>query len=311
MATYNSSEFLQAQLDSLFEQTDQDWELLIRDDSSTDQTPTILASYQERYPSRIHLYRSETNVGARENFSTLLEIADADYIALADADDVWLARKIEAARAEVVRQEAPHGRNTPVLVHSDLRVVDHDLRSLASSFWAYQGLDVPGGHPLRRILMQNVVTGCSTMFNRSLLGRCRPVPPEAIMHDWWLALVASAAGVISELREPSVLYRQHAANRVGAKRGNPIGAVAETIRNRTLWNGEALKALRENIVRTQHQARALDRSSGTALTPAQRAMVSAYGSVGTKPWLARRFTLLRHGLLKAGLIRNAVLLGFA
>src|SRR4029077_11295650 len=103
-----------------------------------------------------------------------------------------------------------------LLVHSDLSVVDDALRELQPSFWRYSGFD-PERTNLARLLLKNTVTGCASLVNLPLVMLPVPVPPAALLHDYWLALVAAAAGRIAVVREPLVAYRQHARNAVGAR----------------------------------------------------------------------------------------------
>ena len=111
---------------------------------------------------------------------------------LADQDDVWLPEKIAVLLGRMRRLEAELGQRTPILVHSDLVVVDSSLRKLHPSFWACRRLDPVRGATLRRLAVENVVAGCSAMINRALAEECLPIPQQAIMHDWWMALVAAA-----------------------------------------------------------------------------------------------------------------------
>ena len=106
----------------------------------------------------------------------------------------------------------------PAMVHTDLRVVDGELRELSPSFMQYSCLD--GNRlALPQLLMQNVVTGCTMMVNRALADlSCREIPKGAVlMHDWWLALVAAVFGKTVFINEPLLYYRQHGDNEVGAK----------------------------------------------------------------------------------------------
>jgi hypothetical protein len=64
-------------------------------------------------------------------------------------------------------------------------------------------------------MVQNYITGCTVVFNRALAARALPIPPEALIHDHWLALVAAATGRIITLRCPTMLYRQHGNNQIG------------------------------------------------------------------------------------------------
>lgn len=217
LATHNGGRYLQAQLDSLTGQSYRHWRVRVRDDASQDNTRDIISRFEQANPAHVAgVYQANPHCGAKNNFGQLLEVADGDYFLFADQDDVWLPYKIEhlLARAKALELQYP---GKPILVHSDLMVANADLKPLAASFWQYQSLKPQSGAHFKRLLIENCVTGCACLFNRRLLELARPLPIEAIMHDWWLALVASAFGVIDSLPETTLLYRQHAHNNVGAR----------------------------------------------------------------------------------------------
>jgi hypothetical protein len=160
-------------------------------------------------------------LGVLGNFAALAEAAlnsSAPYIAFADQDDVWHPEKLAwqlACLGEAQRASSP---DTPIAVHSDLEVVDAQLRPIHRSFLRYQGLWHETDRPLRTLVVQNFVTGCTLLINRPLLELAVPIPPAALVHDWWLALCAAAAGRLEFVPQPTVRYRQHAGNTIGAKR---------------------------------------------------------------------------------------------
>ena len=218
MATYNGARFLCEQLDSVLAQARPGVRLLVRDDGSTDATREILAAYAGNRPEGVLVENGSRRLGACGSFSALLERSDADFVVLCDQDDVWLPGRLDAMLRRLVELEDRHGRGAPLLVHSDLTVVDAGLRELCPSFWRYQGLDPFRGGVLNRLLVQNVVTGCAAILNRALVRRATPIPKAAVMHDWWLATAAAALGRLEALAQPTALYRQHGENRVGAQR---------------------------------------------------------------------------------------------
>ena len=139
LATYNGATFLAAQLDSILGQTHTDWRLIIGDDGSTDGTREVIGAYRARFPEKIVTLGERTeNVGVVRNFSRLIEHAEADYVALCDQDDVWKPEKLELSLDKMRALEAKHGADTPLLVFTDLSVVDRDLRVVHPSFWRYQ-----------------------------------------------------------------------------------------------------------------------------------------------------------------------------
>lgn len=219
LATYNGAAYLREQLDSLLHQHCNDWTLLVRDDGSQDQTLGILQRYAQA-DSRIRMVQDDLGtLGPLGNFRVLLEAArahGADYIFFADQDDIWESHKVGKELDLLMKAEAYHGKTTPLLVHSDMTVVNQRARVLHPSFMRYQGIRHEAAGGLRVLLVQNYVTGCTLALNRSALESVLPIPDRAVMHDWWMALVVEATGTILFLDEPSVNYRQHPNNQVGA-----------------------------------------------------------------------------------------------
>ena len=217
LATYNGEKYLDEQVRSLFSQTYRDFVVIARDDHSSDQTPEILARWSAAQPDKIRVVSDDCgNLRPTANFGRLLEICDAPYFALCDQDDIWLPNKVERAINEIRRLENQFGETIPILVHSDLIVVDEKLNEISPSFFDHSKIDVSKGGRLDHLLFNNIVTGCASMGNRALLDLVRPIPDGAPMHDWWLALVAASCGVVGTIAEPTILYRQHGRNQVGA-----------------------------------------------------------------------------------------------
>jgi len=112
--------------------------------------------------------------------------------------------------------ENRYGKNTPILVFSDYALINEFAYPIKSSLQEIWHVD-PRKISLNLLLTVNAVSGCITSFNRALIRLAVPFPKEVIMHDWWLALVSSAAGNITFLPVVTTLYRQHASNAVGVK----------------------------------------------------------------------------------------------
>lgn len=225
MATYNGEQFLRQQLESILAQSNQDWQLLIRDDGSDDNTVRIVEDYADRMPGRVRLVTNNgSHLGASLNFGKLLEYADTEYIMFSDQDDVWLPNKIELTLNAMKAAERVYP-DKPILIHTDLQVMDSELNTIANSMWSYQKLFPEVGDDLKRIMAQNVVTGCTVMINKRARAVSIPVPDEAIMYDWWIALNVCRHGKIIYVSIPSVLYRQHSSNRLGAQKARKIDII--------------------------------------------------------------------------------------
>ncbi len=288
MATYNSAAYTAEQIASISRQSFRDWHLFVQDDCSTDATPQVIERSRLQDPGRITVLRTSANLGAKANFASLLAGVTARYLMFCDGDDVWEGDKIERTLNLLKRYEAVFGVDKPLLVHTDLMVVDRDLQPIASSFWRMQGNDPRASLRFNRNLVGSPAAGCTMLLNRPLRDRSVPIPAAAIMHDWWLLIVASAFGNVIYLNRTTVRYRQHGANVVGALDWGPW-AMARSFLG--LLGGRT--ALQRSIDRTVLQGRALLERFGHDLTPRQRRLVAGLA------WPARD-RLQRLGHLLAG-----------
>jgi glycosyltransferase involved in cell wall biosynthesis len=299
LATYNGARYLREQMESVLAQDDPAVEILARDDGSSDGTVEILEEYARRLPERVRLVSDGVKSGsAKENFLQLLAASSAPYVCLCDQDDVWLPGKVSASLQAMRGLEAKHGKAVPLLVFSDLRVVDAELRELSPSYWRQERVDPSAIARLRSTLGQNVVTGCTAMLNRPLVELALRMPEETPMHDRWIALLATTLGHSAFLTEATVLYRQHGGNVVGAR---VEAETLEDVARRTRNSGERVKQWWVN----QDVAAALLRLHGEALQMKDRRLVEAYLRCGASPspWV-RVGTLLRHRIFRTGLLRN-------
>lgn len=304
LAAYNGAAYLSEQLDSLLAQTCSNWHLTISDDGSTDNTVEIVNSFFARYPDKITvLATSGEKLGPCGNFAQLLAQSKADYTMFCDQDDVWLPRKIELTMARMRDMEALYGEATPLMVHTDLKVVDGNLKPLSDSLWRYQQTN-PAVTALNRLLVQNVATGCTVMINRALRELALPIPEEARMHDWWLALVAAVFGRIGHVAQPTILYRQHGRNDSGAA---PMGAIAAM--GKLLMPGTRVQRT-EFDRHLQRQAAAFLQRYGGHLSAQDRDLLGIYSRLHEQGFFMERYYRLKYGFLYASLAMNIRLLLF-
>lgn len=297
LASYRGAEKLQQLLNSLLAQSYANWKVIIRDDGSDDSTVEIIKAFVDEYPEQAGFVRDNFgNLGSCGNFEVLLSYSRADYVMFCDQDDTWLPEKVSLALEQMMKIEANSGRRLPALVHTDLKVVDKDYAVISESFWKHQNIHPKNREQLNRLLVQNVVTGCTVMINKPLRDIALPIPDDAIMHDWWLALVASAFGKIEHIDQPTLLYRQHDSNAVGAK----CWSLPFVLQNMFGNNGQ----VREGILNTQKQAKAFREVFNDKLPEDKRRLVECYACLDEHHYLKKVYLLLKHRLFKAGLIRN-------
>jgi len=217
LAAYNGELFISEQLESLLRQTFQDFVIYIRDDRSTDSTSSIIQKYADQYPQKIFIAQNEKNIGgSKHNFIKMMMEHKDDYVMLCDQDDVWLPDKIEKSLDKIQEIEMVYGKSEPALVHSDLTVVDERLNIISNSVLK-EVLSDCSKTSLNKKIIQNTITGCTAMYNRALANLISE-PQYMIMHDWWILLIAAAFGKIGTIYEPTILYRQHENNDIGAKK---------------------------------------------------------------------------------------------
>ena len=162
---------------------------------------------------------SETRLGAKRSFEKLLrETEGFDYYAFADQDDVWKPEKMEVLMRTMQQAEGQSGKETPVVVHCDLEVVDAELKPIAKSFWSYAGLNpFMLDTKLHFLTISNTVTGCAMLMNAAARKVSLPFGKQAYMHDQWIAQsTLRAGGKVVPVAEALVLYRQHGSNTLGA-----------------------------------------------------------------------------------------------
>jgi len=297
IATYNGEKYLEAQIRSILNQTFKDFRILVSDDGSTDGTGEILIELAKNHPQQITVFNDRLlQQGVIGNFSKLIESSSAPYLMLCDQDDIWFAEKIQRLIDKIQRVEAENRIDFPILVHSDLTVVSSDIEVLDPSLMHYSGLD-PARISVNNLLVQNVVTGGSCIFNRSLAGLVSPIPSEVLMHDWWLALIASSMGVIEYLPAPTGYYRQHQENVLGA---NSFGW-------KYIWNKFLLMLsykgrgiLNANI----DQAKALKQVLAGKLDSKNLSILEDFISLKERPYFSRRWILIKNKFLKGRVVQN-------
>jgi glycosyltransferase involved in cell wall biosynthesis len=292
LSTYNGEKFLGEQLDSLLVQSHKNFILVVRDDDSRDRTVSILESYAGDHPERIHLLsRDGVNMGASAGFAFLVDYVlknkellglKSTYMMFCDQDDKWFPEKIEKLLAAMLATEADNDSTLPIIVHSDLEVVSEQNTVIATSFVSYQGLEIER-NSFPNLVISNLVTGCTALINEPLAEKALPIPEKAIMHDWWLALVATAFGKLVYLDIPLVHYRQHGNNTIGAKEFTKVSVVSMS-----LWSRMLARKPSEHLIEVSIQAAEFNRRYGSQLSGRERLSLRLCIGMGIKIGIVQR-----------------------
>jgi glycosyltransferase involved in cell wall biosynthesis len=307
LATFNGARFLREQIDSIFAQDYGNVRVLARDDGSSDGTVAILGQYAERFPGRFRVMPAGVASGSpKSNFLLLMKASTADYICFSDQDDVWLPDKVSRTKQAMDQLESRWGTRVPLLVFTDLHVVDDKLKTLHKSFWTCMRIDPGDIARSAQLMVRSVVTGCTGMLNRQLLELSLRMPEEAYMHDRWISWLASFMGKASIVNAQTVLYRQHDRNVVGVDR--QFLAAVKPRRRPLLQRILRLGISPGQVIQwetNQGQARSFLKEYGAELPARKRNMLKAFLRCQTsRSRFIRVGSLIRHGFYHTGLKPN-------
>lgn len=198
MATYNGELYIEEQIDSVLKNLDEDDELIISDDGSSDGTRAIVHSYIEK-DSRIQLVDGPQK-GVIKNFENGLKCAKGEIIFLCDQDDIWTDNKVETVYS-VMSDES-----TKLVMHD--AVVVQDGHEIYASFMNHRGSKLGLFHNV----LKNSYIGCCMAFKRELLQYILPFPEKICMHDQWIGLIGEMTGKNVFISDKLISYRRHENN---------------------------------------------------------------------------------------------------
>lgn len=196
MATYNGEKYLNKQLDSILAQLGNGDEIIISDDSSTDNTISIIESYNDR---RIILLKNNNFKSPAFNLENALSHAQGDYIFLSDQDDIWMENKVEINIREIAGYD---------VIVSDCTLIDENDLQTADSFYRINGSKMG----FINNLIKNSYLGCCMLVTRSMLDYVLPFPKGIAMHDIWIGLNAEIVGKPRFISDKLIMYRRHGEN---------------------------------------------------------------------------------------------------
>ena len=243
----NGEAYLQAQLDSFKAQTHTNWTLWVSDDGSTDSTLAILDRFKSGFAAEKVTVLTGPKRGFAANFLSLLckTSTSADFYAYSDQDDIWLPEKL--TRAAACLKKVASGR--PALYCTRTELIDANGNHLGfSKLW-------PRPPSFQNALTQNIAGGNTMVFNRAAQQLLAEAGSEfdIIAHDWWTYLLTTACGgdVFFD-SAPTLQYRQHANNLIGANHdlGAPLRSIQRLMAGRfRKWNSQNIAGLHK----LQHQ----------------------------------------------------------
>src|SRR6202789_3884116 len=295
LAVWNGQNYLPAMLDSLLSQTASDFNVLVRDEASTDGSVQILENYKPKFDGRLSVITSQPTGSATANFAILMRETKADYVLFADQDDVWKPEKVKLTLRSLKDAEAKYGKSTPIYFSTDIAVVNKDLEMISPSYWKWKRLKPSMMGKLSQSLICVPIQGMASGINRALLDLSNPVAEKAISHDWWAQLIAAAMGKV--ICDPTVtaLYRVHGGN---ASVPKEVGLVPY------LKLGLDASFLRRGLGRRIEQANALAAVITGRMPPDKLTSIPNLTRLKAQGFVQRRLTLVSGNYLYHDLIRS-------
>lgn len=293
MATYNGEKFLDEQLESIFSQSYANFHLFIRDDCSTDGTLNLIKKYQQKH--NVTYIHSNHNLGAAASFFELLKISrdESDYFAFSDQDDIWYESKLSNA----VKALSKVNRDVPALYFTQKDLVDEHNRFITRP-------TDPRKIGFGNALVENIATGCTIVMNKAARNLIlSSLPERCLMHDAWCYLVISAFGKCIYDPNPSMRYRQHSANTIGAATSKLQHAIKRIQR---------FKWANDQVFRFSDQAATFLSKFGKQLSPHQATsmirFVASKNSFWSRLRLSIESTIWRQNFIDNLILRMLILL---
>ena len=211
MATYNGATYIREQIDSILSQTLQDFELIICDDCSTDDTVDIINKYALE-DSRIQLYKNKENLGFKKNFEKAIGLCHGEYIALCDQDDVWMPNHLETLLSIIGNKMIACGNAD--LIGSEGKRLGLTLKEMEAFDYEYSE-DVQKAYSL--VYFRSPYQGASMLIKRDFFKIALPIPEELKYHDSWFSVLSCFYGGMSYTDNVVNKYRMHGGNATGMR----------------------------------------------------------------------------------------------
>jgi len=213
MCTYNGQRFLQAQLESILQQSRPPAELIICDDRSIDSGGEIVREVAQNARFPVRFFVNDKNLKSTKNFENAIGLCRGSIVALADQDDVWYEHKLD-------RIEKAFQSQSVVAAFSDADLIDENSQPLGRRLWPTLSFDLAkqkafaAGKALGVLVKHPVVTGATMAFRREVFECMAPIPANEV-HDQWMSFLLAAKGRIEIIPEPLIQYRRHAGQQLG------------------------------------------------------------------------------------------------
>ena len=232
MTTYNGELFLRKQLDSIFNQSNTDWELIVCDDASTDSTYDILKEYESK-KTNMKVFRNDKNIGFKKNFEKAISLCSGEYNALCDQDDIWNENHLDILMNNLQEGIASFGN---ALIMDSNHKLSNDLLSERDNYY----VDGNNEDKLYRILFYgNPFQGTSSLYKKKIFDYALPIPEQIEYHDAWFAAVSCCLNGLKFTPEIVTYYRIYGNNTSGSHKWNFFSQIFKSFK-RQLWKTDRM-----------------------------------------------------------------------
>lgn len=198
MATYNGEKYIREQLESILKQLNEDDEIIISDDGSTDNTINIIKSFDDK---RIKIFDGPRN-GVKQNFANAIEKCNGKYIFLSDQDDIWMNNKVNIVLKNFEKE------NCRCIVHDCIVFDSNNNDNIFDSFYKYRN----SGSGIIKNIWKNTYIGCCMAIDARMKNTILPIPNNIEMHDQWIGLLCEKEGKSLFINDKLINYRRHGNN---------------------------------------------------------------------------------------------------
>jgi len=245
MTTYNGERFVAEQIDSILDQTFNNFELIVADDASTDETVERLSDCAARDP-RIRLVLNTSNLGVHKNLESAFLMARGEFIAIADQDDIWAQDKLETLVKHVGSKAA---------IYSNSLLTDEMGTPTGLTLMQRLNIKRPAdGDQALLLLRKSCVSGHALMFRKSLL-QCALPFFTGLMYDQQISFAAALGDGLVYLDKPLVRHRIHDTNQnngeLNMARSAPRMARVARARKQSLELAEKLRYFHAYCLRVE------------------------------------------------------------
>lgn len=240
LPVYNGERFLSRTLDSIFAQTEKNWEIIAINDGSTDNSLTILEKYSKKIPGRFQIL-SVTNGGVSKARNIGVSAARGNYIAFLDQDDVWAPQKLQ-------RQLEMFSINKNLRVSfSNVNVIDINGSIIRENAFRFD--EKNRGNVFDHLLFDNFIPISSVMLEKNLFMEIGGFDPQfSLAEDYDFLLKVAQRVPVDFIDEPLLLYREHGESSTFQKIDN---ITAESFRIIRSWKVKKPHLFRRHFLKYQ------------------------------------------------------------